>query len=174
MANPISRTFQNVTWQDIETKQSVNCHILVNMDDGTTQVFEATVTNQFEEEPNPDWAAIMEKFGTDVIDENTTTSIQERNARKEADRIIEEDQTAKNIEFQKQETLFAMKLEAFEIEAIKNSTDRAAKALIRKSKSPMEVQAYTTILLMKELDNAKQETATPEPTVQEEDQPAAE
>ena len=67
-----------------------------------------------------------------------------------------------------------MKLEAFEIEAIKNSTDRAAKALIRKSKSPMEVQAYTTILLMKELDNVKQETATPEPTVQEEDQPATE
>ena len=57
-----------------------------------------------------------------------------------------------------------MKLEAFEIEAIKNSTDRASKAMIRKSKSVLEVQAYTTILLMKELENVnKQESTTEEP-----------
>jgi hypothetical protein len=158
MANPISRTFQNVTWQNIETKQSVNCHILINMDDGTTQIFEATVTNPSEEELNPDWVAIMEKFGTDVIDANTTEAIQERNTQREVALVDRDEQAGKDIEFKKQEALFAMKLDAFEIEVIKNSTDRAAKALIRKAKSPMEVQAYTTILLMKELENVKKDT----------------
>ena len=175
MANLISRTFQNVTWLNIETKESVNCHILLNMDDGTTQIFEATVTSQSAPgELNPDWVAIMEKFDTDVIDANTTTDIQKRNDLKEQERVARDDQVVKDIGFQKQEALFAMKLEAFEIEVIKNSRDRAAKALIRKAKSPMEVQAYATILLMKELDNVKQESPTQEPATPADESAATE
>jgi hypothetical protein len=164
MANQISRKFQNVTWKNIETKDAVNCHILLNFDDGTTQILKAVVSNPSEGSPNPDWTQIMEEIGADLIDSNTTEAIQVRDSQRESDRLTQEDQAAKDLEFQKQEVLFAMKLESFEIEAIKNSTDRASKALIRKSKSILEVQAYTTILLMKELENAnKQESTTEEP-----------
>jgi hypothetical protein len=49
-----------------------------------------------------------------------------------------------------QEALFNMKLEAFEIPAIKDSDDKRFKKLIRKSKTQLEVQAYVTMLLQSE------------------------
>jgi hypothetical protein len=57
----------------------------------------------------------------------------------------------------KQEVLFNYKLEAFEVEQIKNSKNTELKRMIRKSKSIIEVQAYATILIMKELENATEE-----------------
>jgi hypothetical protein len=165
----ISRTYRNVTWTSIETKNAVNCEILVNLDNGSTQIFTAVVSKPDDGSINEDWEAIMEKFGTEAIDEATTESVQEKQAKREQDRIRKEDSNKRQAEFEKQELLFAYKLEAFEIEAVKNSKDRATKALIRKSKSIPEVQAYTTILLMKELNNAEQQ-----PEVTSEDTPSAE
>ena len=52
----------------------------------------------------------------------------------------------------KQEQLFGAKLEAFEITAVKESKNTNLKRLIRKAKTPMEVNAYTTILLMESMD----------------------
>ena len=166
MATAISRTYRNVTWAN-ETKDKVNCEIIVNLDDGSSQIFEASVAQV--EGGNPDWDAIMEKFGVEAIDAATTDAIVKRNADREKRILEEEENRKKEEEFRKQEALFAMKLEAFEIEAVKASTNREMKAMIRKSKTLMEVQAYTTILLMKELDNANQVAATPE-----EQQPTAE
>ena len=47
--------------------------------------------------------------------------------------------------------LFNSKLESFEISAVKESKNTELKRLIRKAKTPMEVGAYTTILLMENL-----------------------
>ena len=82
MANQISRKFQNVTWKNIETKDAVNCHILLNFDDGTTQILKAVVSNPSEGSPNPDWTQIMEEIGADLIDSNTTEAIQARDSPK--------------------------------------------------------------------------------------------
>jgi len=163
----ISRTFRNVTWTNIETKNAVNCEILVNLDNGSTQIFTAVVSKPDDGSINEDWEAIMEKFGTESIDEATTESVQAKQAKREQERIDREETDKRQSEFEKQEALFAFKLEAFEIEAVKNSKDRATKALIRKSKSIPEVQAYTTILLMKELNNAEQQQKTEEPPASE-------
>lgn len=157
MASPISRTYRNVVWAN-EAKDRLNCQIIVNMDDGSSQIHTASVSQV--EGGNPDWDAIMEKFGIEVIDEATTKEIQDKNARNEERRIANEEQRKKEDEFRKQEALFAMKLEAFEIEEVKNSTNRDLKARIRKSKTLIEVQAYTTILLMKELENAQTVTSS--------------
>ena len=172
MANPISRTYRNVTWKNIETKDALNCEIIVNLDNGSSQVFTAVVAKPDDGTVNEDWDAIMEKFGAESIDEATTEAVQEAQLRREEDRIRGEENSKRQVEFEKQETLFAYKLEAFEIEAVKNSKDRATKALIRKSKSIPEVQAYTTILLMKELNNAEQHPAAEEPAASEETPPA--
>ena len=40
-----------------------------------------------------------------------------------------------------------MKLEAFEIDEVKNSENRELKKKIRKAKTLLEVQAYTTMIL---------------------------
>lgn len=160
MATAISRTYRNVTWAN-EAKDKLNCQIIVNLDDGSSQIFEASVSQV--EGGNPDWDAIMEQIGADRIDEATTKAIVDRNAERE--RIVKENEEnrKKEEEFRKQEALFAMKLEAFEIPEIKESSNREMKAKIRKSKTPMEVQAYTTILLMKELDNAAPVVEEPQP-----------
>ena len=47
--------------------------------------------------------------------------------------------------------LFGAKLQAFEIELIKNSKNNTLKRLIRKAKSPLEVQALSSILISREL-----------------------
>ena len=165
MATAISRTYRNVTWAN-ETKNKINCEIVVNLDDGSSQVFEASVAQV--EGGNPDWDAIMDQFGVEAIDTATTDAIVKRNADRERRILLDEENRKKEDEFRKQEALFAIKLEAFEIEAVKNSKNRELKAMIRKSKTLMEVQAYTTMLLMKELDNA-------EPVVEaEQPQPSAE
>jgi hypothetical protein len=54
-----------------------------------------------------------------------------------------------------QEQLFVAKLDAFEIDAVKNSKNRDLKSKIRKSKNFMEVTAYTVMLLMQEEANAE-------------------
>ena len=162
MAKSISRTIRNATWTNIETKVSVNCEILVNLDDGSTQVFEAVVSRPDDGSFNEDWEFIMERFGIEGIDAATTKEVQESQIRKDELRLAEEDSERRKAEYEKQEALFAYKLESFEIPAVKNSTDRAIKALIRKSKSIPEVQAYTTILLAKELKIAQETLPTAE------------
>ena len=55
----------------------------------------------------------------------------------------------------RQEVLFNMKLEAFEVEEIKNSTNRDLKKRLRKAKSVIEVQAFATLLIQDALNNAE-------------------
>ena len=165
MANIISKTYRDATWAN-EAKDRIDCEVVINYDDGTSRFLRSSIAK--DDGNNPDWIAIIEKFGAEGLDEATTDAIVKRNADRERRILENEERRKKENEFRKQEELFAIKLEAFEIEAIKNSKDRELKSMIRKSKTPMEVQAYTTIILMKELDNASQVTATPE------EQPAAE
>jgi hypothetical protein len=97
---------------------------------------------------NPDYKAILEEFGEEVLDKNTEEGIRRR------DEGIKKRLQRKETEAvrAKQEQLFGAKLQAFEIEAVKDSSNIELKRLIRKAKSPMEVNAYTTILLMESLD----------------------
>ncbi len=162
MANVISRTYRNAVWAN-EAKDKINCEIVVNLDDGSSQVFEAVVSQT--EQGNPDWDAILEKFGEEAIDSATTEELKQKNLEREKRAKENEERVKRESEFKRQEDLFAIKLEAFEIEEVKNSVDRTLKAKIRKAKTALEVQAYTTILLMKELENA---------TTTEEADPAAE
>ena len=53
----------------------------------------------------------------------------------------------------KLEELFNAKLEVFEIDTIKNSTNRKMKARMRKSKNRYELLAYTVMLLKDEIEN---------------------
>ena len=89
-----------------------------------------------------------------VLDKNTEEGVKRRDdeikkrlQRKETEAIRH-----------KQEILFNSKIEAFEISTIKNSTNMELKRKIRKAKSPMEVAAYTTILLLDDFMNEKSVT----------------
>jgi hypothetical protein len=100
---------------------------------------------------NRDFDAIMEEFGEEVLDENTVRH--QETADEELKKREEMAQVHHNR--MKQETLFEMKLQAFESEYIKNSGNRELKKLLRKSKTPIEVQAIATILIQEELHKSE-------------------
>lgn len=105
------------------------------------------------EEGNPDWKEIMETFTIEEIDETTNRMKEEAVAQEEKKR--KEDEERK--ERMKTDALFAMKLEAFEIPLVRESKNRELKAKIRKSRNAVEVNAYTTILLMEAMKNEETE-----------------
>lgn len=107
----------------------------------------ATASIQDQDGKNPDYLRIMEEFGEEELDKNTADGIKRRdeNIKKRNQRL--ESQKARA----RQEMLFNSKLESFEISAVKESKNTELKRLIRKAKTPMEVGAYTTILLMENL-----------------------
>lgn len=98
---------------------------------------------------NIDYDTIMEQFGEEELDR--LTAIVDAIKAEKLER--HEEQKLIQINRMKQETLFGIKLEAFEIDLVKNSKDKELKKLIRKAKTPIEVQAYTTILIQKEMNN---------------------
>lgn len=100
---------------------------------------------------NRDFDELLKKYSVEQIDANTKKRVDDRN-----------EQIKHNIERQKvdktrmqQEQLFAAKLDAFEIDVVKNSKNRDLKSKIRKAKNIMEVTAYTVMLLQQEESNAE-------------------
>lgn len=128
-------------WSNKERK-----HIVVTLEynDGR----KSTASVQDMDGTNPDYKAIIEEFGEEQLDKNTAEGIRRR------DEGIKKRLQRKETEAvrAKQEQLFGAKLQAFEISAVKESDNMELKRLIRKAKSPMEVQAYTTILLMESMN----------------------
>jgi len=132
--------FLDPYWSSKEHK-----HLIVTIEypDGR----KATASIQDKDGSNPDYSAVLEEYGEEVIDTNTAEGVKRRDEhikkrlqRREAEGIRA-----------KQEQLFNVKLEAFEIPMLKSSKNNNLKKLIRKSKTPLEVQALTSILLAEEL-----------------------
>lgn len=124
-----------------------NRHLIVTIEQPNGQHSLASIMDP--DGTNPDMKAVLEQYTEDDIDTNTQEGLDRRNENIKRQMERRESQQARA----KQEALFNCKLEAFEVEGIKNSKNTELKRMIRKSKSIMEVQAYATILLMKELEN---------------------
>lgn len=131
-------------WSNKEAKHMI---VTLEYDDGR----KSTASIQDKDGTNPDYIAILEEFGEEVIDANTEEGVKRR------DEQIKKRLQRKETEAvrAKQEMLFGAKLQAFEIDKVKDSTNTELKRLIRKAKSPLEVQAYTTILLLDDYMNHK-------------------
>jgi hypothetical protein len=54
--------------------------------------------------------------------------------------------------------LFEAKIQAFEVEEIKNSKNRILKAKLRKAKNLIEVNIYSMMIVMEELQNESEGT----------------
>ena len=133
--------YKDPYWSNKDAKHMI---VTLEYDDGR----KSTASIQDKDGTNPDYKAILEEFGEEQIDANTADGVARRDdqikkrlQRKESEAIRA-----------KQEQLFGAKLEAFEITAVKESKNTNLKRLIRKAKTPMEVTAYTTILLMESMD----------------------
>ena len=142
---PPKKTYKNPYWSNRD-----NRHLIVTIVQPNGKESLASIHDK--DGNNPDMRAVLEEYTEEQIDDNTNRALERRNdnMRRSAER--RESQKARA----KQEALFAVKLEAFEVDAIKNSKNTELKRLIRKSKSILEAQAYATILMMKELEDAKE------------------
>ncbi len=98
---------------------------------------------------NQDYDEILETFGEEKLDE-LTAKHKEEQIRQEQ---IHRERVEADVLRRKQETLFNMKLEAFEIEEIKHSQNRDLKKRLRKAKTPIEIQAFATLLIQEALAN---------------------
>ena len=137
-------TYENPYWSNKDAK-----HVIVTLlyEDGRR----STASIQDKDGTNPDYQAILEEFGEEVLDKNTEEGVKRRDeqVKKRLERKETEAVRAR------QEQLFGAKLQAFEITQVKESSNTDLKRLIRKAKSPLEVTAYTTILLLDNFMNDK-------------------
>lgn len=103
---------------------------------------------------NPDFLEIIDQLGEEKITENTN----KRNKLKEDERKAKEQQRLEHEKAKELERLFEAKIQAFEIETIKNSKNRILKSKLRKSKNLIEVNIYSMMIVMEELNNEEQGT----------------
>ena len=103
---------------------------------------------------NPDWNEIMAKYSEDEIEQNTQRAIRRQSQEREA--VKQKEEAAK--EKKRQEDLFATKLQAFEVDAVKNTSNRALKSAIRRAKNNFEVMAFTAALIMEEFNKPADDT----------------
>ena len=139
--------YRNPRWIDKENRR-IFCEILVG---DVYRPCNINVGNPSEGLVNRDFDAIMEEFGEEVLEENA------QRHKETADEELKKREEMQEIHHNrmKQETLFEMKLQAFESDYIKNSDNRELKKLLRKSKSLIEVQALATILIQEQLNKSE-------------------
>lgn len=116
----------------------------------TTQVM--TIEKGSEEDPNPDWQEVIDQIGVEKIDANTNERFTRLAQEEEARRLREQEvEQAKKLE-----QLFNAKLQAFEIDEVKHSTNRALKARLRRAKTIIEVNVYAMMIVMESIEDESQ------------------
>lgn len=106
------------------------------------------------EEGNPDWKEVIDTFGIEYLDKVTQKHLDDIKQKRDF-----ENQRRKEMqETRANEMLFNAKLEAFSIEEVKNSLNRDLKSKIRRAKNIVEINAFTTLLILKEYELKEKET----------------
>jgi hypothetical protein len=145
------RWMDNAFWEN-DDKSQLNC-ILEMEDDVGRMTRQVMLLNRTDKEgnPNPDFDEVVEALGEDTINKETDERVERKKAEKE-EHVQRDKEHAKA---RKLEKLFNYKLEAFEVEEIKNSTNRKLKAKLRRAKSRIEVDMWSIMILQESLNEAE-------------------
>ena len=100
---------------------------------------------------NPDFVNLLEQVTVETIDANTAN----RAEMKAQEAAMQQQRQEEKIRAMALEQLFEAKLKAFEIDAVKNCTNRVLKSRLRKAKNQIELAAIASIIIMEEM-NAEQ------------------
>ena len=147
----------NAFWETDE-KQMLNCILEMEDDVGrvTRQVMKLRKTDD-EGNDNPDFIEVVDQLGEELI----TTNTNERNVRKKREAEEDKQRQLEHAKARKLEQLFNYKLEAFEIDDIKNSKNRQLKSKLRRAKNRVEVDLYAIMFVMEEMKKREEENDTP-------------
>ena len=146
----------NAFWETDE-KQMLNCILEMEDDVGrvTRQVMKLRKTDD-EGNDNPDFIEVVDQLGEELI----TTNTNERNVRKKREAEEVKQRQLEHAKARKLEQLFNYKLEAFEIDDIKNSKNRQLKSKLRRAKNRVEVDLYAIMIVMEEMKKREEENDT--------------
>ena len=142
------RWMENAFWETDEKKE-LNC--ILELEDDVGRV---TRQQMFLHRHNKDGSEndlfneVVEALSEQRIDEETEDRVVRKKAEAEEEKIREEE----HLKARKLEKLFNYKLEAFEVEEIKNSKNRKLKAKLRRAKSRIEVDLYSIMILQEQLE----------------------
>jgi len=133
----MKKTIKNPHWiNNARTVLSVEFHY----DDG--RVMSAVVNG--DDVNNVDLKQVLAEFTPEQLEDNTRKAIAKQNRDREA--------------------LFALKLKAFEVEAVKNTPEKKLKSALRRAKSDIEVFAFASAIIIKDFESKQ----TPSDDVTEE------
>jgi len=138
----------NAFWET-EEKKELNC-ILELEDDVGRVTRQQMFLHRHDKDggENELFNEVIDALGEDSIDKETTDRVVRKEAQAEEDKLREnEHQKARKLE-----KLFNYKIEAFEVEEIKNSKNRKLKAKLRRAKSKIEVDMWSIMILQDQLE----------------------
>jgi hypothetical protein len=137
----------NAYWEK-EDKSELKCIRMTKQADGK-KLKEILVFKKFlpNGQPNPNYHEVIQLFGVESIDQNT----QERKDKKEKEAREKQAVDEQKRKSRELEQLFNLKLQAFEIEEVKNGSDRDIRAKMRRAKNIMELNALTALAVGIEL-----------------------
>jgi len=136
-------------------KDRLTARLNITHDDGSFSTSVAHVSKYDENGIiSKDYEEILKQNTLEEIDKFTSDRLERHQQEREA-RVNREKE---RLEAKRLEDLFNTKLQTFEIEEIKQSSNRKLKSKIRKSKNIIEMNAYATMLLMETMNEPTGET----------------
>ena len=141
-------------WESYDQNR-ITSVLMTTDDDGRVTKQQLTV-NRYNPDgtDNPDFQEILNSLTEEKITQNT----QKRNEKRAAEREAREQQRLEREKAAELQKLFEAKIQAFEIEDIKNSKNRVLKAKLRKARNLVEVNIYSMMIVMEELENGTEGT----------------
>jgi hypothetical protein len=133
----------NAFWRD-DNREHVTCMHMTEYEDGGKNhvVLELDrVTNGEEDEL---FKQLLGEIPVETIDRNTM----ERRQRKIEEGALDVGNKDRQNRAGELESLFNIKLQAFEMEEVRNSTNRKLRSKIRSAKNAVELNAYLSVLVM--------------------------
>lgn len=145
-----TRTWADDSFWESYDQNRITSILTITDDEGKVTKQQLTVSRFSPDgNDNPDFQEIIDQLGEEKITENTT----KRNERKVAEREQQEQRRREHEKAMELQKLFEAKISAFEIDDIKNSKNRALKAKLRKAKNQVEVNIYSMMIVMEEMNN---------------------
>jgi hypothetical protein len=152
-----NKSWANTSFWDSYQKDRITTVLTITDDDGNTTTQQLSVNKYGPDgSENTDFQEIIEQWGEESLSANTV----QRNERKAAKRDEEEQRRIEKEKAKELQKLFEAKIQAFEVEQIKNSSNRILKSKLRKAQNIIEVNIYSMMIVMEELKNAESEAGT--------------
>ena len=151
----VSRVWMDNAYWENYSQDKAKAILVLTDEDGVTINQQMTLAKFADDgSENTDFKEMVASVGTDIITENTTArSVLKADQRAKSEQEKIERERAKGLH-----RLFEAKIQAFEIDTIKNSTNRVLKSKLRKAQNLIEVNVYSMMIIMEDINNAESKT----------------